>query len=251
MKQAYATEASMPYASCHLPVARERAMRFELTTFSLARRRSTAELRPHRHSAGDGQELLCCRLCPRRWTRSDSNRRSPPCKGGAFPLGHGPVLTERPYHRSLVNAQQPYSSIFYPGCWISQDSMAWLVPTGRFELPRPLGHQILSLTRLPVPPRRQSGAKHHSGHGRETGPSILETASWMYPRFCLGRHLSLRPCGPRPVLACRVLPGLTVPAATRPNPTGPGPLALLPVARSPSRRHCCHRWWALTPPFQP
>ncbi len=26
----------------------------------------------------------------RQWTRSDSNRRSPPCKGGAFPLGHGP-----------------------------------------------------------------------------------------------------------------------------------------------------------------
>jgi hypothetical protein len=29
------------------------------------------------------------------------------------------------------------------------------------------------------------------------------------------------------------------------------PLALLPVARSPSRTHCCARWWALTPPFQP
>ena len=42
-------------------------------------------------------------------------------------------------------------------------------------------------------------------------------ASWMYPRFCRGRHLSLRPCGPRPVLACRVLPDLAVPAATRPN----------------------------------
>ncbi len=51
IKLAYATEASMPYARCHLLVAQERAMRFELTTFSLARRRSTAELRPHRHSA--------------------------------------------------------------------------------------------------------------------------------------------------------------------------------------------------------
>ena len=29
-------------------------------------------------------------LC-REWTRSDSNRRSSPCKGDAFPLGHGPV----------------------------------------------------------------------------------------------------------------------------------------------------------------
>jgi len=29
------------------------------------------------------------------------------------------------------------------------------------------------------------------------------------------------------------------------------PLALLPVARSPSRTHCCIRWWALTPPFHP
>ncbi len=39
----------------------------------------------------------------------------------------------------------------------------------------------------------------------------------MYSRFCRGRHLSLRSCDPRPVLACRVLPGLAVPAATRPN----------------------------------
>jgi len=31
----------------------------------------------------------------------------------------------------------------------------------------------------------------------------------------------------------------------------PGPLTLLPVARSPSRSHCCGRWWALTPPFHP
>lgn len=31
----------------------------------------------------------------------------------------------------------------------------------------------------------------------------------------------------------------------------PNPLALLPVARSPSRAHCCTRWWALTPPFHP
>jgi hypothetical protein len=28
---------------------------------------------------------------PGKWTRSDSNRRSSPCKGDAFPLGHGPL----------------------------------------------------------------------------------------------------------------------------------------------------------------
>jgi hypothetical protein len=60
---------------------RERAMRFELTTFSLARRRSTTELRPHIYTAQTGTK----------WTRSDSNRRSSPCKGDAFPLGHGPL----------------------------------------------------------------------------------------------------------------------------------------------------------------
>ena len=62
-------------------------MRFELTTFSLARRRSTTELRPH-----NGEALISgWEWRPKRWTRSDSNRRSPPCKGGAFPLGHGPA----------------------------------------------------------------------------------------------------------------------------------------------------------------
>ncbi len=70
------------------PSKTERAMRFELTTFSLARRRSTAELRPQNDEAmmrgWPGRR-------PKRWTRSDSNRRSPPCKGGAFPLGHGPA----------------------------------------------------------------------------------------------------------------------------------------------------------------
>ena len=64
----------------------ERAMRFELTTFSLARRRSTTELRPQ--NAINRTNFLCTMIA--RWTRSDSNRRSPPCKGGAFPLGHGP-----------------------------------------------------------------------------------------------------------------------------------------------------------------
>jgi hypothetical protein len=36
-----------------------------------------------------------------------------------------------------------------------------------------------------------------------------------------------------------------------PRESMPNPLTLLPVARSPSRRHCWHRWWALTPPFHP
>jgi len=53
------------------------------------------------------------------------------------------------------------------------------------------------------------------------------------------------------LLACRALPDLAVATATRPNPNEPGPLALLPAARSPSRLHCCNRWWALTPPFHP
>ena len=90
-------------SACGRPL-RERAMRFELTTFSLARRRSTAELRPHAR-----QTNFCCsffvftllcrttltllgRCLLQRWTRSDSNRRSSPCKGDAFPLGHGPTL---------------------------------------------------------------------------------------------------------------------------------------------------------------
>ena len=76
---------------CVLPsaICRERAMRFELTTFSLARRRSTTELRPQ--NAINRTNFLCTMIA--RWTRSDSNRRSPPCKGGAFPLGHGPRLS--------------------------------------------------------------------------------------------------------------------------------------------------------------
>ncbi len=93
IKLAYATEASMPYARCHLLVARERAMRLELTTFSLARRRSTAELRPHRQSITMDGSSSAGAWALRRWTRSDSNRRSPPCKGGAFPLGHGPAVS--------------------------------------------------------------------------------------------------------------------------------------------------------------
>src|SRR5690606_31862891 len=54
-------------------------------------------------------------------------------------------------------------------------------------------------------------------------------------------------------VACQVLPGFAHIAAMRSDLpcSKPDPLTLLPVARSPSRRHCCHRWWALTPPFHP
>jgi hypothetical protein len=59
------------------------------------------------------------------------------------------------------------------------------------------------------------------------------------------------------LVACQVLPDLARTAATRSHlqclceAHQRDPLALLPVARSPSRTHCCARWWALTPPFQP
>jgi len=53
-------------------------------------------------------------------------------------------------------------------------------------------------------------------------------------------------------LACRVLSGLAVTAATGVNPKAhPTRLAPHQPARSPSRPHCCDRWWALTPPFHP
>ena len=98
------------------PAIRERAKRFELSTFSLARRRSTTELRPH--------QLTCCATldCPApdvtpagscgagKWTRSDSNRRSSPCKGDAFPLGHGPLCAdERTRTSTPVRAIDPKS----------------------------------------------------------------------------------------------------------------------------------------------
>jgi hypothetical protein len=71
----------------------------------------------------------------------------------------------------------------------------------------------------------------------------------------------------RPLLACRVLPGLTVAAAMRasgvvrtwgrkryaPTPTDePAPRTLLPwPAQSPGRRHRCRRRCALAAPFHP
>jgi hypothetical protein len=86
----------------------------------------------------------------REWTRSDSNRRSPPCKGGAFPLGHGPM------------------------------------PTRGLEPPRPIGQQILSLQRLPLPPRRPFPTTQLQTQGRGAGPVILPILSGGHP--C--RHLS-------------------------------------------------------------
>ncbi len=42
------------------------------------------------------------------WTRPDSNRRSSPCKGDAFPLGHGPNCTDlyctRPFWERKIQA---------------------------------------------------------------------------------------------------------------------------------------------------
>ena len=147
------------------------------------------------------------------WTRPDSNRRSPACKAGAIPLGHGPI-----------------------------------VPTRGFEPPHPEGQQILNLSRLPVPPRRRpekgpdgiippilsplpSGRdrRHLSHSGYRVAAPDLPGATWLHRRRCDETEPT------RQTSACRK----------------PGPLALLPVARSPSRTRFHDRWWALTPPVRP
>ncbi len=82
----------------------ERVTGFEPVTFSLARRRSTTEphpqaylvfkLRLHYTESRHPVKNRAYRRAPVfRWTRPDSNRRSSPCKGDAFPLGHGPMST--------------------------------------------------------------------------------------------------------------------------------------------------------------
>ena len=152
-----------------------------------------------------------------KWTRSDSNRRSPPCKGGAFPLGHGPV------HPTGQRCRREDSNLHAQGA---------------------------------------ADPKSAASANSATSATVDGTSSsWLYSRFCLNRHLSLR-LTPE---ATPGLPGVTWHRRRRCDETElltqPSPLALLPVARSPSRRHCCHRWWALTrpegplacakPPFQP
>jgi len=81
------------------------------------------------------------------------------------------------------------------------------------------------------------------------------------PILFLGRHLSPRQRR-RPLLVWRVLPAIAVAAAMRASavvqtPCGshrvahPTHLAPHRPAQSPSRRHRCRRWPALTRPFHP
>ncbi len=182
-------------------------MRIELTTFSLARRRSTAELRPQGETTAQGQIIPL----PHTFCKVD-------------PVGFEPTISSvqrrrlpaRPRARASDRAE---------------------VPTRGLRTSTPKGQQILSLQRLPIPPRRQQW-------------TVLRQAG-SYSRFCLNRHLSLR-LAPE---AAPGLPGVTWHHRRRCDETEllaqPSPLALLPVARSPSRRHCCHRWWALTGPEGP
>jgi hypothetical protein len=116
------------------------------------------------------------------WTRPDSNRRSPACKAGAFPLGHGP--------RTIPDFRQS------------------IVPTRGFEPPHPEGQQILSLSRLPIPPRRHpltirtrwdhTPDSVFSPCGQDAVICLIPTMGWQ-------------------LLTCRVLPDLVVAAATRPK----------------------------------
>lgn len=138
------------------------------------------------------------------WTRPDSNRRFPACKAGVFPLDHGPKRERA-------------------------------VPTRGFEPPHPVGQQILSLSRLPIPPRRR--------RSQADGiiPPILSARSPQTQEATARRHLSRPgarggsswlaghdPASPSPLRRDQA-PGF------RP---GPSPLALLPAAHSPSRAGC-------------
>lgn len=67
------------------------------------------------------------------------------------------------------------------------------VPTGRLELPRPLGRQILSLTRLPIPPRRQSGAKHRLRNREFALSGADANRSATTPSFLLKSKLDVPP----------------------------------------------------------
>lgn len=158
------------------------------------------------------------------------------------------------------------------------------MPTRGFEPPHPEGQQILSLSRLPVPPRRHSQHKP-SAHPQVGKPwpanraftrralhgrfPLSQGRVGSYPRFCRASSRSqLRPeaiflrkpaaicLTPSYGVAASGLPGVTRLCRHRCDETKwskqpPGPLALLPVARSPSRPRHRDRWWALTPPVRP
>ena len=152
-------------------------------------------------------------LC-REWTRSDSNRRSSPCKGDAFPLGHGPV----------------------PGLL--------LVPTRGLEPPHLSVIDPKSIASA-IPPRR-----HFSRRTQKFIICCVSLQIWgdVYSRFCpapsAGPVIYLNPGSPQgwQNMAGRVLPD--APASLRRDSTAmqPNPLTLLPVVRSPSRSHRCGRW---------
>ncbi len=127
------------------------------------------------------------------------------------------------------------------------------MPTRGLEPPRPVGQQILSLPRLPVPPRRHYTQFHRDpqtprsrwyapGH---TGfvPPILFWLSSISPGISR--------------MAAPSLVGVTHPRRRRCGETQPR--CCLDRAHSPcSRAHARlagrvtpNRWWALTPPFHP
>ncbi len=105
-------------------------MRFELTTFSLARRRSTAELRPHKTVEA-----------------MDEDRPDVGAPREVDPVGFEPTISSVQGRRLPT---RPRARAGLP-----------LVPTRGLEPPRPFGQQILSLSRLPIPPRRRTSARFH------------------------------------------------------------------------------------------
>lgn len=76
------------------------------------------------------------------------------------------------------------------------------MPTRGFEPPHPVGQQILSLSRLPIPPRRR----------RSQADGIILPILWVAPAV-----ICLTPEGWR-LFPCRVWPDLGIAAATRPSP---------------------------------
>src|SRR5688572_25675524 len=71
----YNEDCGLNFFSICNPPSFERAMRFELTAFSLARRRSTTELRPHFLACFSGRE---CRDPGSNWGHRDFQSRALP-----------------------------------------------------------------------------------------------------------------------------------------------------------------------------